>query len=298
MSELESLTLRAIELASKVDFWNNAVLVALFVTALAAAGIVAAQRKAFVRTKELSDVQARISSIKEAGATAEQERIGTELAAAVARAREADARIAEAQRGSAEANERATKAQESLALAEQHSAEANAKAEGFRLDIAKANESAAQARAQVAGATAEAARANLELAKLKTPRTLTKEQRYRITSRIKPFPETPYDLWVNTDSDSTALMFVIDEAIRAANWQFKLAGVIAFADRAGIIADSGVSIHVAEEHRSTLEGPALALGNALIAEGIPVALFADTKDSNNDKDRDRLHLMIGSKPLN
>jgi hypothetical protein len=48
-------------------------------------------------------------------------------------------RIAEAQRGSAEANALARKAQASLALAEQHSAEANAKAEGFRLDIAQAN---------------------------------------------------------------------------------------------------------------------------------------------------------------
>jgi hypothetical protein len=203
----------------------------------------------------------------------------------------ADARIAEAQRGAAEA-------QRNLALAEQHSAEANVKAEGFRLDIAKANESVAQARAQVASAMAEAAKANLELARLKTPRTLSKEQQARITLKISPFPGTPFDLFVNTDSDSTTLMNLIDDAIRAAGWQFKQAGIITFGNKAGIIADSGVSIHVAAEVRSTLEAPALALGNALIAEGIPVAVFADTKEAENGKDRNTIHVMIGSKPLN
>jgi hypothetical protein len=68
------------------------------------------QRLAFVRARQLTDLQNKIPALKEADAKIEQERIGTELAAAVARAKEADARIAEAQRGSAEANERATKA--------------------------------------------------------------------------------------------------------------------------------------------------------------------------------------------
>jgi uncharacterized iron-regulated membrane protein len=145
MSELESLTTRATELSSRVDFWNNAVIVALVVTALAAVAIVVSQRLAFVRAKQLSDAQDHITRVKESEAKVGQDRIRNELAASVAKAKEADARIAEAQRGSAEANERATKAQESLSLAEQHSAEASAKAEGFRLDIAKANERAAEA---------------------------------------------------------------------------------------------------------------------------------------------------------
>ncbi len=204
----------------------------------------------------------------------------------------ADARIAEAQRAAAEA-------QRNLALAEQHSAEANAKAEGFRLDIAKANEGAAQAQAQVAGATAEAARANLELAKLKTPRTLSKEQQNRITLKIASFPNTPFDLWVSTDSDSTNLMNLIDEAIRAAKWQFKLSGVITFANKAGLTATSGVSIHFPEELRGTLESPALALGNALAAEGISVVgVFRDKADDEKGKDSATIHVVIGSKPLN
>src|SRR5437868_788741 len=105
MSELDTLTARAAELSSKADFWNNAVLWALLVTALAAAAIVVSQRLAFLRAKDLSGVQGNITRIKEAGYKLESERVAGELAAA----------------------------QASLSLAEQHAAEANAKAEGFRL---------------------------------------------------------------------------------------------------------------------------------------------------------------------
>ena len=76
-------------------------------TAVAAVAIFVSQRLAFVRAKDLSDVQDHIANIKEAGTKLEQQRIGNELAAAVARAKEADAKIAEAQRGAAEANRKA-----------------------------------------------------------------------------------------------------------------------------------------------------------------------------------------------
>src|SRR5207302_1631965 len=156
-------------------------------------------------SKLLASTQEDLMAEKDRLSTEERERVAKELADAAVREKEADARIAEAQRGAAEANARATKAQESLALAEQHSAEANTKAEGFRADIAKANKSAAQARAQVAGATAEAAKANLELARLKTPRTLSIEQQQRIVGKIKPFAGKTFDLFVATDPDSVAL---------------------------------------------------------------------------------------------
>jgi hypothetical protein len=91
MSELDSLTSRATDLTSKADFWNNAVLWALALTALAAVAIVVSQRLAFIRAKQLSDVQDRITHVKEAGAKTEQDRLGADLAAAVARAKEADA---------------------------------------------------------------------------------------------------------------------------------------------------------------------------------------------------------------
>jgi hypothetical protein len=68
MPELEALTSRAAELASKTDFWNSTVLWALFVTAMAAGAIVFSQRLAFVRAKQLADVQEQIANIKETDA--------------------------------------------------------------------------------------------------------------------------------------------------------------------------------------------------------------------------------------
>jgi hypothetical protein len=218
MSELELLVARAVVLSSKVDFWNNAVLVVLLIIALAGAAIFVAQRKAFLRAKDLAVVQDKISNLKEAESRTEQRRLGTELATAVAKAREADARIAEAQRGSAEANERALKAQQSLASAEQHAKEADAKAEGFRADIAKANEGAALAQAQVADATAEAAKANLELARIKLPRSLNQEQQRRIADVLTRFTGTNFAFLAFGDPESLALLGDIDSALQQAHW--------------------------------------------------------------------------------
>jgi len=80
MSELESLTSHATELSSKVDFWNNAVLWALLVTALAASAIVVSQRLAFLRAKELSEVQDRIARIKESSVEQANIKLRTDLA--------------------------------------------------------------------------------------------------------------------------------------------------------------------------------------------------------------------------
>jgi len=215
MSELESLTSRATELSAKADFWNNAVLWALAITALAAVAIVVSQRLAFVHAKQLADLQDNITRIKESDAKAEQERIGTELAAAVARAKEADARIAEAQRGSAEANERATKAQESLSLAEQHSAEANAKAEGFRLDIARANERAASA-----NETAEREKlARLQLEARLADRTLTPVQQNLLVADLRPSSGTVIDVATFGDTaEISGISRLIIESLVRAGW--------------------------------------------------------------------------------
>ena len=91
----------------------------------------------------------------------------------------------------------------------------------------------------------------------------------------------------------------VDASLQSAKWEFHVAGIITIDNKAGAIASSGVSIHFADELRSTLEKPALALANALVAEGITIAgVFRDTADAEKDKDRTRIHVMIGSKPVN
>jgi hypothetical protein len=238
-----------------------------------------------------------------------------DLADAVARGKDADARILEAQRGAtdanakaegfrldiAKANEASVRAQAQVAgaaaeaaKATERAAEANAKAEEFRRDIAKANESAMKAEAR-------AAEANLQLVRLKTPRWLTPEQQQHIASKISQFAGTPFDMWVNTDQDSTNLMGLILQAVTDGKWEFKPSGSsIEFGGKAGIIADIGVSVYFFGD-RKDLETAALALANAINGEGITVkGCFRDSeKDAEaNHRDKNNVHVMVGSKPLN
>ncbi|MGA9897638.1 MAG: hypothetical protein WBQ09_06010 [Terriglobales bacterium] len=126
-----------------------------------------------------------------------------------------DAGLAMERAGEAEKN--LGNARKAAAVAEQHAADANAKAEGFRLDIAKANESAAQAQAQVAGATVEAAKANLELARLRTPRSLIAIP--ELTAALEPFKGTEYVFTsVFQDEESMHLVEAIDSALKSAGW--------------------------------------------------------------------------------
>ena len=216
----------------------------------------------------------------------------TTASGALTKSSAAETKADEAETKSKEAFTRAKAAEHSLAKAESDAAKAQALATNS-LTLARSAE------AHLKDALDHAEKAEREIARLKTPRSLSDEQQKRIASKIKPFAGTPFDLWVNTDSDSTALMGVIDAMLRSAGWRFELTGEpITYSNTAGMIASSGISIHVAEEHRSELEPALLALANALTSEGLPVAAIADTANGEKGKKRDRIHVIIGSKPLN
>jgi hypothetical protein len=228
LSEIARLTQRAHDVGAAGASWNRWYMIFVALTVVLAAGVFITQFVASRRGTELSGIQNALITEKDRLAKADSDDKTTQIAkvkseadeknaALVARAKEADARIAEAQKGSAEANSRAKEAQASLSKAEQHSAEANAKAEGFRLDIAKANESAEQARAQVAAATAEAARANLELARIKAPRTLSNVS--ALTESLKAYKGTEYTFSsVFGDEESIILLKQLDGVLTNAGW--------------------------------------------------------------------------------
>jgi hypothetical protein len=175
---------------------------------------------------------------------------------------------------------------------------ARQEADSFKKDIASAKTLAADAESHLANALQQAANATAELNRLKTGRSLSKEQQERIAAHIARFPGTPFDIWVSADSDSTALMELIDSVLRSANWKFNSTGnPIEFAGKAGIIAASGISIHVPEEHRSEWEPAVIALRNALMSAGIPALAVRDTDTTETTAKRDRIHVMIGSKVL-
>jgi hypothetical protein len=225
----------------------------------------------------------------------------------------------EAETKSGDAIDKAEKAQESLGNAENEaktaqSAASNAltvskdaneiahgarqEADSFEKDIVSAKEQAAKAESDLAGALREARQARFELAKIKTPRSLSAEQQKRIKAKIEAFAGTPFDLFVSPDPDSTALLNVIDPLLRSARWDFKPPdGFFSYGNRAGITSVSGIEIHAPMEHIAEW-GPAITtLRDALVTEGISAIAFQDAEDAMPMIKRDRVHVNVGSKPL-
>jgi hypothetical protein len=167
----------------------------------------------------------------------------------------AEARIAEAQRGSAEANERAAKAQQSLALAEQHAAEANAKAEGFRLDIAKANERAASAN-EIAQKEAVA---RLQLEARLADRVLTLEWQSRLIKLATGFPRgTRIDMFQFGETlEITSIAESINKSLVEGGWTVRKWQIISGGAARGILVGTdpsadAVTVRAASELISTL----------------------------------------------
>lgn len=235
-------------------------------------------------------MQDRIFKLKDAEAKIERERVAKELA-------EADVRIAEAQRGAAEANARATKAQESLALAEQHSVEANAKAEGFRLDIAKANERAASA-------TETAERERLERLRLETrlaPRSLSQFQQNDIRTRLAAHGPRGVDVLL---FGNTSEIVSITQQVLAAfptGWNIKLWSTLP-----GGMAVSGFVVVTRSGSDQAIETAADVIVSSLRANGIasvrgeqftsgelPAALTGPPWDAANVAP---IRILVGGKP--
>ncbi len=223
----------------------------------------------------------------------------TLTAAAVARDADnkrasADARIAEAQRGSAEANERAIKAQASLSLAEQHSAEANAKAEGFRLDIAKANERAASA-----NETAESERlARLQLEARLADRTLTSAQQASIASQLSTMHGIVVDALTFGDTPEIQIISgLVVESLRKAGWTVNAAqagggGVAVRGILVGAKTDAGPEIaRAANLLVAALRSAGLASGSWAFEELRPPAVMFTSSFTGTAP----IRMFIGSK---
>lgn len=220
-------------------------------------------------------------------------RLNKEAGEARKTAGEAHERAAQAEAHLGEANERS-------ALVEQHAAEADVKAESFRLDIAKANESAAQAQAQVASATAEAAKANLLLKKLRTPRSLSEEQRKRIASKLKSFPPMEFDVALMDLSDPQDLLPQLENALEMAGWteiDWKGSAIVferAPRPTAGLVTLTGVVIQMHKEQVGKFGAAAVALAQALNAEGIDAKAEPGVGPKNDNANA--IHILIGEKP--
>jgi hypothetical protein len=109
--EIQTLTSRVRDLSHSVDLWNESMLWGLALAAVATVFVVLATRIVVTRTGQLSEAQSLLSDAKDRQLQSdlkvkdvEIKNLGTD---AVARAKEADVRIAGAQQAAAEANLRA-----------------------------------------------------------------------------------------------------------------------------------------------------------------------------------------------
>jgi hypothetical protein len=114
------------------------------------------------------------------------------------------ARAAETEKQAAQENSRAAEALESAEIARKN-------AEGFSLQIAQANERAANAEAR-------AAEAELELARIKTPRSL--KHIPELVATLKPFKGTEYTfLSVCQEEECLAFLKQLDNVLQQSEWK-------------------------------------------------------------------------------
>jgi hypothetical protein len=204
---------------------------------------------------ELSEQNARLAS--------EKERISNE-------------HIAAAQSGAAKANERA--------------AQLENEAEQARASIADANARAAQA-------TQRAAEAQLALEKLKTPRTLGPIRRQTIVAAIRSFAGQRYTAAISQAADDgVAFWESLYVTLQDAGWIYVPSGPPSIGNPpAGvpIAAMPGIEIRIDPAKEQELAAGALALGNALHADGTVTAVNRHNKSNPNEADQDIILIVIG-----
>jgi hypothetical protein len=124
----------------------------------------------------------------------------------------------------------------------------------------------------------EAREAELELAKLKTPRTLTPEGQRRVAASLQKFAGQEFEGQVAPGSeDARPLWEELDKALRAANWVRVAPSGLAVGDPpAGIplSPNSGVTVFVAASRANELAPIAHAVAAALTSEGLIAGVTA------------------------
>lgn len=184
-----------------------------------------------------------------------------------------------------------------IAEAAGQAAAAETKAEGFRLAIATANERASQAEAR-------AAEAKLELAKLKTPRSLSLKQQESIANALHAFAGTHFDIAVNNDVEAQGLLAPIEAALKAAGWiEIEWKGGDPVAEityaregfpKVGLVSVHGVIVQMHPQQVVPLGQAAQSLASALSANG--VVAKAEGGVGVRNVNTEAIHILIGKKP--
>jgi hypothetical protein len=170
-------------------------------------------------------------------------------------------------------------------------------------DVAKRDAAAATERAALA--EQRAAEANLELARLKTPRSLSPDQQRRVASKLRPFAPTRFDVSVIVgDPEAIALLVQIAATLETAGWVWiewnhptgPFMTVYSLAGKPNVGqegASTSVRVEVHADHLPEFRAAASQLIAALTAEGIVVI---DATAGDDVPNHDAVHIRIGKKP--
>lgn len=146
--------------------------------------------------------------------------------------------------------------------------------------------------------------ANSELVRLKTPRDLTQEQRGRIVDKLKQFSGTEYDITVSgIDPEILSFVFTIEVVLSTAGWtELDWKGIGEEYVRPGgqpIIrigaSVTDVAVGTLADQPPRLFESALALANALLAEGVPVTANRFIGHASSSTNANAVHILIGRK---
>lgn len=144
----------------------------------------------------------------------------------------------------------------------------------------------------------DAEKFKLELEKIKTPRTISSEQRGRIIEVIRQVPKTRFDVSANTDPEAINFAAQIEEMLLAAGWEevdvtglinMKRQGHKAF----GIALNMGLSIEFSQSKSAEYLHPADLLVGMLRNEGFVLEGKSITDGSSPEN---ALHVIVGRKP--
>lgn len=159
-----------------------------------------------------------------------------------------------------------------------------------------------QLRKDTAEANARAAEAQLALEKFRAGRTLTPEQRAKITEEMRPFAGTPVVFGVFQDPEPIALLDQLSDALTLAGWseqEWKSGGDIVMTrgaghSIAGYTLVSGLYVQADNSHADDF-GPIVAkLAKLLTDAGIPAKPEVGHMAPNTNNDA--IKILIGQKP--
>jgi hypothetical protein len=150
---------------------------------------------------------------------------------------------------------------------------------------------------RIATAEEQARQAQSDLQNLKAPRTLRPERQQYVADATAPFSGQHYRVAISQGADDgIAFWESLNVALKKAGWIYLPVGAPSVGNPPAAIpiaALPGVEIRFDPAEENELKSAALALGNALHADGMVVAVNRDRQSNPNEAERRAILIVIG-----